>query len=222
MIKFKPMRKIEAVIFDFDDTLVKTRAVKTRQHQHVAKRYYGLELSEADVAKYYGLPIDLFMQGVYRNADTAENLRKVYASHSAQFPTDLQDGALEALHQLHDRGLKLGIVTAVSTDILMKDLARFDFPYEYFVMIQGAEHTSRHKPDPAVFEPILSALAQAGVAGELAMYVGDSLSDYVAARDAGLKFTAVTTGIVTASEFAKAGAVNILDSLSGLAEIVDK
>ena len=55
---------------------------------------------------------------------------------------------------------------------------------------------------------------------EGAVYVGDALSDFYAARDAGLHFIGVTTGLVDESSFRQSGAKRIIASLAELPSIV--
>ena len=48
---------IKAVFLDHDDTLVDTIGTKWAQHKHVAKRYYGKDLTDAEIIEHWGKPL---------------------------------------------------------------------------------------------------------------------------------------------------------------------
>jgi phosphoglycolate phosphatase-like HAD superfamily hydrolase len=144
-------------------------------------------------------------------------MRAAKLSLEDQFPIVAQEGVIDLVKQLREKKLPLGILSSSLHDLVVNDLQRLGFPIEAFVMIQGSESTTAHKPEAAVFSPILSRLKQEGVAKNI-VYVGDALSDYQAARAAGLHFIAVTTGTVSRETFEHAGVKIILDNLTALAD----
>lgn len=210
---------IEAVVFDMDDTLIKTFDVKFRQHRHFARERYGLELDSDEFRSHWGKPFHVFLESLYGHVDTIDRVHDEYVKLSHLFPVELQEDTLHTLDRLHSANRKLGIVTATAREVVMRDLTPAGFPFERLHKLQTSDDTLVHKPDPNVFEPILAALRDAGIAGEI-MYVGDALTDYYAARDAGLRFVGVTTGLVSAEQFRDAGATHVVDRLSGVANIV--
>ena len=105
-------------------------------------------------------------------------------------------------------GKRTVLITNVTRQIVEADaenagLAPLD---RYFDHIQTAEEQSHKKPDPRVFDPSLKAL---GIEANKVVYIGDELKDYYAARDAGVGFVGVETGMATASEFTEVGAFSI-------------
>jgi HAD superfamily hydrolase (TIGR01549 family) len=211
---------IRAVIFDLDDTLVKTRAIKAQQHKAVAREFYGREVTDEKLGEHWGKPFDALVTSLHDNVDTIENLRKVYAATSDRFPKEIHDDTLEMIDELTAKGIQLGIVTATNREYLLKDLKRLGIPSERFFSLQGADETEFHKPDPRVFDTVLETLEELGISREETMYVGDALTDWYAARDAGLQFIAVTTGSHTAKEFKAAGAPKVIGRLSELPAII--
>ncbi len=204
--------KAKAVIFDFDDTLVKTYDIKVKHWQAVAKDSYGIDLSEATVREHWGKPYTDLHGIFFQNSDTLENMVNAKLAREHEFPLVLQPGALDAVTRLHEAGVLLSILTATSNRVVHADLERLGFNLADFVFIQTMEDTTVHKPDPAVFKPMLARLAQAGIKQNIT-YIGDSLADYRAATGAGLDFVAVTTGHVTAPQFIKAGVKRVIPSL---------
>lgn len=210
---------IKAVVFDMDDTLIKTFEIKLQQHTHFAKERYGLDLDSDEFRSHWGKPFHLFLEGLYGHVDHVDRVHEEYVKLSHLFPIELQEDTLHVLDRLHAADMKLGIVTATAREVVMRDLTPAGFPFERLHKLQTSDDTPVHKPDPKVFEPMLFALRDAGMDGEV-MYVGDALTDYYAARDAGLHFVGVTTGLITAEQFRDAGATHVVDRLGGVADIV--
>jgi HAD superfamily hydrolase (TIGR01549 family) len=211
---------IQAVIFDLDDTLVKTHVVKWAQHKAIAKDRFGRELTEARLREHWGKPFETLISALHQDEDTIENLLKLYAATTDDFPKEIQRDSMGTIRALLERGIQLGVVTATTKDFVLKDMKRLDFPLEEFFCIQAADDTEFHKPDPRVFDPILRKLQEMGIEKEGTVYVGDALTDFYAARDAGLDFIAVTTGLNSAEEFKAIGVSKVLSSLGELPAII--
>lgn len=207
---------IKAVIFDYDDTLVKTRESKWDAIRETAKRFFDLDIDNDHISKFWGLPFEQMLAGSLKNSDTFENLRDKYFEVTTEFPMEEHEGASDLINNLVPDYL-LGIVTASNRKLVIDDLKRLSFPVDMFFEIQTAEDTSIHKPNPKVFEPILQKLSAKGVNQDQVLYVGDGLKDWFAARDAGLNFIGITHGTTTKKEFNKEGA-KAIDNFSELME----
>ena len=85
-------------------------------------------------------------------------------------------------------GIEVGVVTSTNRVFAEEDLRRLGFPIKRFLCIQGADDTEFHKPDPRVFDPTLTLLAQKDISKEAMVYIGDAVRDYEAAKAAGLDF----------------------------------
>lgn len=209
----------QAIVFDFDDTLVRSGRIKWAHHKAVAKEFYGLELTDEKLKAHWGMPFDQMIELLYDQADTLENMRAANYSIEHRFLKTAFPGSHAALGQLKAAGLQLGIVSAMNRDVVLKDLIRLKFPVADLLFVQGADDTPAHKPDPAVFKPALALLAQRRVTPDSILYVGDALSDFYAATEAGLHFVGVTTGFVSAKEFKAAGAKSV-PNLGKLLELI--
>lgn len=193
------MEKTRAVIFDMDDTLLLTREVKWNHHRHVARTSYGIELDDETLRTHWGKPFDEMIGHYYRHSATPDEMRAANASSAAQFPKQPVPGAVELVTRLLDEGAQVGVVTSTRTQMALADLTRCGFPVERLFLVQGADQSPVHKPDPAVFDNARALLADLGVAD--VTYVGDALMDEQAATAAGLAFVAITTGLFGAEEF---------------------
>lgn len=210
------MSKYKALIFDYDDTLVKTYEVKWRQFKAVAKDMYGIHLTDDVLREHWGKPYDEAHRAYFRNSDTLENMLAAKLEREAEFPIELQPSALETVSRLREHGAILTILSSSKGPLVRADLKRLGFHLADFSAIQTSEETKVHKPNPEVFTPMLEHLAKQSIKPSDTIYVGDSLSDYQAAKAAGLGFIAVTTGITTAAEFRQAGAPTIIALLREL------
>lgn len=188
-----------AVIFDMDDTLLLTRDVKWAHHRHVARTSYGIELDDATLREHWGKPFDEMIGHYYRHSATPDEMRAANHASAADFPKQPVPGAVELVTRLLDEGTLVGVVTSTRTDMALADLARCGFPVDRLFLVQGADQSPVHKPDPAVFDNARTLLAELGV--DEITYVGDALMDEQAATAAGLEFVGITTGLFGADDF---------------------
>lgn len=197
--------KYKAVIFDFDDTLVESRAVKWAQHKHVAKNFYNIDLKDEDLRKHWGKPIHVLAHEIYQGKDSWEKMHANLVATRPEFPKIPYTESRNVINELLSKDIRVGILSATFTEDIEEDLKRHDFPVER-ILVQGADMTEVHKPDPGVFLPLLEILTLEDIQNKDIVYVGDSVDDLKAATLAGLDFIAVTTGLYSESEFKKNGA----------------
>ncbi|PPK63642.1 HAD family hydrolase [Actinokineospora auranticolor] len=210
------VERARAVVFDLDDTLVMTRVVKWAQHQAVAARFYGITLTEVELAAHWGKPFDELISLLYRDSAPLEEMRAANLTLEPRYRKPVMDGARDVVDGLLDRGAHVGVVTSANTGPTLSDLDWVGFPTGRLRFVHGADATAAHKPDPAVFDDAIRLLAAHGVGPAETVYVGDSIMDLHAARGAGLGFVGVTTGQVRGARFAEEGACWV----AGLAELV--
>jgi phosphoglycolate phosphatase-like HAD superfamily hydrolase len=199
---------IKAVFFDHDDTLVGTIAAKWAHHKHVARTWYGKELTDDDIRQHWGVPFSKLVELLYGQDDPEEAMRRNLSCED-DFPKVLPAETVPTLQRLHDAGKVLGIITATSRYSFEHDLDLHGFPRDIIDYTQTEDDTSFHKPDPRVFEPAIAWLAARRILPREVLYVADGLHDMKAAAGAGFNFMGVTTGLVTSGEFAAAGAESV-------------
>ncbi len=207
--------KYKAIIFDFDETLVKSYSVKWSQHQAVAKKFYGVNLTEETIRKYWGMPFEEMIGLFYEHKDTVENMMKSYFSLDYLYRKHPYEDTIKVLNFLHDNHYFLGLVTSMTRESVVDDMNESEMPYDKFDLIQGSTDSEFHKPDPRVFDGLISQLVKLDIKKEEALYVGDDIRDMQAARGAGIGFVAVPNGLTTRKEFEDQRA-DCLNSLSDL------
>lgn len=213
------MQHIKAIIFDIDDTLVQTMQCKWDALKATAKKYYHLEITDEHIKKFWGIPFQPMLRGIFSDCDTYEAMLKHYTETSKNFPMQAHFGAIKAINQLKKQYL-IAALTSSSKSLIFKDLQDAKFNLNDFYFIQTSEDTTVHKPDPGVFIPVEERLKKKGIAPENIVYVGDGLRDYEAAKKAGFQFIAITTGLTLREEFEKAGvkSPHIIQNLSQFQE----
>src|SRR3989344_1811939 len=205
--------RYKAVIFDFDDTLVETRKHKWAHHTFVAKKFYNIDLTEETLLQHWGKPLDVLITELYQSSDTLEKMYEALISVRNDFLKQPYEGSAEMIQELINHGIKIAVLSATNKKYLVEDLIRLDFPVEQISVIQGADETKVHKPDPNVLLPILNKFAGEGISKKDIVKIGDSVIDLKTAKAAKIHFIAVTTGLYSKEDFKKKGAKIVVQDI---------
>ena len=109
---------------------------------------------------------------------------------------------IEFVKKMKQNGLVQGIVTN-RVKMISERLNQAGYPQLEFAI---APETKEHrKPNPLAFKGALEQLEQKGIKKEEILVLGDHTHDYLAARDAGLEFIGVLTGLTGMKDFENAG-----------------
>lgn len=211
--------KYKAVVFDLDDTLLKTYPVKWEQHKATAKRFYNTELTDGTIRQHWGKPTRDLVHVYYDVDDTTESKVANYRSLDDEYLKELHDGSISVLNYLSRHKVFTGLVTNATRDTVLTDLSRLGVKLDLFNLIQTFDDTQAYKPDPKVFEAMLHTLASSGI-GDHILYVGDDVTDYHAASIAGIDFIGVTTGVRTSEDFEREGVKTVVNALSELPRLL--
>jgi len=205
---------IKAVFLDHDDTLVGTIEAKWAHHKHVARNFYGKELTDDEIRPHWGVPLEKLVCLLYGTDDAEQAMAYNTATHEA-YPKKLFPATVPTLERIKASGLLTGIVTATSSFSFEHDLELHRIPRELIDYTQTSGDTDYHKPDPRVFTPALAWLGARSITPGEVLYIGDGLHDMKAATGAGFNFLGVETGLVTAEEFQRNG----IKSIPSIAEL---
>lgn len=208
---------VDVAIFDWDGTIIDSVQPKVLQNQALAAEFgHDLTLDEVRVIwnSAIGFPdlmqklcltddMDAIMDVVKRDYDKPE-----FAKRSFEFGD-------RTIRLIREMGKRTALITNVTREILNLDTSSLGFtPIDtYFDFTQTADESEHKKPDPRVFTNLLTELS---VEPSRVIYVGDELKDFYAARDAGIRFIGVETGMATREEFQKQGAETIIQSIETL------
>lgn len=181
---------IKAVLFDYDDTLVKTSQVRFKALKYAAKKFYNLSITDEQIKKLWGLEFNEFIIKLFGNVDDLEQMVKKYHSVIENFPNKTYPHVKKILNKLFKK-YEVGIITAATNFLIMHDLIKLNIDHEKFCFIQTADNTKHHKPDPKVFDNCLEILKEKNILKKEIIYIGDKPDDYYAASGAGIKFMAI-------------------------------
>lgn len=171
------MEQPEAIIFDFDGTLVDLdRFIESYTRNFLAEN---------------NLPTPPILKEFYKeiNAGTVDVdpslIEKFKADWKESMVRDIPliEGVEETVKSLKERRIKLGIVSTGYTERLNRILEAKGLR-DYFDVLVGKEDVENQKPDP---EGILKAIQGLNIDPRKALYVGDNKVDVIAGKAAGAK-----------------------------------
>ena len=183
--------KPQAVLFDWDVTVVDSAGSIHAALDDVFECYGGERWSPADVADWLRRSMRVSFKDLFgANAkDAATYFYTCYRDHHLE-NVSLMPGALDTLTMLRDAGLYLGVVSSKRGTLVRAEAQVLDIG-EFFSSLVGAADAEQDKPHAAAIELALQGSGRA-IAGKDVWYVGDCGIDVVCARNSGC--TAVIIG----------------------------
>ncbi|TGN19146.1 HAD family hydrolase [Leptospira idonii] len=195
--------EIKAIVFDYDDTIVQTKEIRSITLKRLAKEEYHFTLSDLEIQNAWGLPGEEFLLKIYGDyAKDVASLWEKYNNYCSQDKNLPYPGAEEFINGLTDK-YPLGILTSSSQIRVFKEIDLLGFPKDRFFTIQTSDDTSVHKPDPNVFSPLLEKAKEMGIPREKIIYIGDSLHDQTSSKGAGLEFLGMAHEPSAAEKFSQ-------------------
>jgi phosphoglycolate phosphatase len=195
-------RSVRAVLFDLDGTLLDTAAdISVALNRALAEQGLpGLAPAVVRVLIGGGVPTligrTVARLGAGAAAVDTEALLDRFTFHYGwinrheEMQTRAYPGVAEGLAGLHALGLKLAVVTNKPRQATIDLLARLGLARPIQAVV-GGDSVVHRKPHP---QPLLLACAELQVPPVEALMVGDSLTDVLAARAAGLAVVCVPYG----------------------------
>jgi len=195
MLILQVMNKYGCLIFDFDGTLADTNVGIVRTFQETFRRLNLPVPTEAKISSTIGLTlIDGFHAALDSLSDKdAEHAAEVYRQIFPEiaFPVITAfPGIVDAIREIHSRGILLAVATSRSHHSLEKLADQIGIS-QYFEGMYGAEDVKRHKPAPDLVNLILS---RHGLTPEETLVIGDAHYDLLMGKAAGCKVCGVTWG----------------------------
>lgn len=194
--------QIEAVLFDLDNTLIRTAEIP-EIYRRIAENY-GVRLSTDEIREAHkDVGESNAIEGMITSGQefwvrwNAEVLEKAGIQENKAFlarkidelwweyaDLEVYPDVIETLTQLKSKGLKTGVITnGLKRDYeqILGELKLTDF----FDIVIGIDTCNKAKPDKEIFPHAINIL---DVHPEQAVFIGDSVKyDYEGARHAGLK-----------------------------------
>lgn len=186
----------EAIIFDFDGTLVNSIHFHFRIHRKVfkeigvdlTKEYFETECNGTEPTEFYKKILRKFL----KSEDLFEKVwskQKKYKMYSGLENIKIFDGVKTLLKKLKNDGFRMCIASSSSTNYVKKILKGSGIE-NYFEFIVGSEHFEHSKPNPAIF---LEARRKLGIPKSKCIVIEDSINGVVAAKRAGIDVISLLT-----------------------------
>jgi phosphoglycolate phosphatase len=195
---------IKAVVFDLDDTLWHTFDDSYTKHCIAAEKFGINRPTKKRFKEHWGKPWKEFVELNWPGVD-AVAFKRFYYEFFSGYTYRLVDGVLETIGFLKGKGIPLAVVTSRSSHSLPERALKSGLDVSVFEHIQTPDDSEFQKPHPLVFSKALERFSKRGIKPQEVLFVGDTLIDLEAAKNAGLHFAAVLTGIVKQKDFLKAG-----------------
>lgn len=184
--------KIEAVIFDLDGTLVDSMGLwRDIDIEFLSTR--GIEYQDDLQEKIEGMSFTetaQFCKEYYHLSESVEELKAIWnqmAEHKYRYEVKPKPGVLDFLDFLKSRGIKMGIATSNSEELIQAVNAAHHFD-EYMSCIVTSCSVKKGKPAPDVY---LEAARQLDVIPEACLVFEDIVKGIEAGKNAGMKVCAV-------------------------------
>ena len=208
----------KAVLFDLDGTLIDTLADITASVNHTMECLGYPQCTLEQVRSYIGNPAPMLLRSAMPQGASDDDVQKAlsihipfYEAHSME-QTACFPGAQEFCRYLHERGVKIGLITnkvQPTSEVMMSHY----FGGIPFDLIWGNDGKRKTKPDP---ESGALACVTLGVKPSDVLFVGDGDTDMAFAAKCGFTACGVSWGYRSPDVLRKYGADLIVDSFAEL------
>lgn len=185
---------LRTVLLDLDGTLIDSEELILASYRHTLRAHRGEAPPDAAWLETMGQPLEAQLRDFAADEAEVRAMTETYREHNDRVHDELLrgfPGVREAVEELRDRGLRLGIVTSKRRDKTLRGLEACGYPRDWFASVVTASDLEAHKPDPA---PVRMALDEMGEAPGRALFAGDSIHDLRAGRAAGVRTAAALWG----------------------------
>ena len=205
--------------FDLDGTLVDTSGDLTAAVNHVLESVGRPLLSPETVKHYIGGGAKLMLQkGLEATGGIPDNdFKPLYRQMLAYYEANVSvhsrpfDGALAVLDKLDDMGVRYAVVTNKFESLAVKLLTDLNLAHRMGCIL-GADSLGKENAKPSG-APIFEMIKRCG--GGRAAYIGDSIYDMMAAKNASVPSVAVSFGFLH-GPVEDMGADAVIDHFDGL------
>ena len=208
----KPLR-YDAILYDFDGTLVDSIPMILACFQGAFMEVTGKEESESVLLAGIGLPLATAFSRF--DPKTQQELMDAYYKYNIRLlPTvSVFDGVMDGLRAVQALGVRQGLVTSKRSETALFTMRQFEME-SFFEAQVFREDTKVHKPNP---KPIFLAMKKLGIQDPSSvLFVGDSVHDLRCAANASVDSAAVHWTYMPKHELAAEKPKYWLDSMTDL------
>ena len=217
---------LDALLFDLDGTLIDTNLLHARAFEK-AFRDNGYNVALDRIAIEIGKGGDLLVPailGVSADEKDGDAIRDGWEKHYLQLvkaqPVKVFDGALELIEKAKARGLKIALATSGESGVMDAVEASSGVKWrEMFPTVVTSDDAKTSKPAPDI---ISAATQKLGVPPLACAFIGDTIYDARACREAGVVCFCVGDGQHQAADLREAGARAVYPTLADLSANFDE
>lgn len=207
----------EAVLFDFDGTLIDTGELILESFRYTIRTVLGRDIDDDELLRNVGAPLRQQMEEFAPGR--GDEMVAVYREYNHARHDELArpfPGVEETLAALKTRGMPMGVVT--SKGHVAVDMGRRMIGLDRYIdTVVTADDVQVHKPEPY---PLLFAAERMGVDVTRCMYVGDSPHDVTSARRAGAVAVAALWGMFSEERLAEAGPDHMIAEIGDVLDLL--
>jgi phosphoglycolate phosphatase len=188
---------LEAVLFDFEGTLVDFQWKLSEAIEEALEKLCEMGFAKTRIlSRKYSTLLTEAMQAAPEIGIQPEDVRNaigdIYDSYDEDALTrwNLRPGVKDFLHALKMRGIQTALVSNIGGKTLTKALSELGLEALFDITLSRND-VPNLKPCP---DGINMALRRMGVSKERSIFLGDSLDDVNAARNADIKVMIITNG----------------------------
>ena len=204
------MKKIEAVLFDLDGTLIDSEQYYFDCCAPVLKEHFDLSINMDDwMRDFVGHTVVqnvVLLKEKWKIDTTADYLEKHMAVEAKKHDirkVKLMPYVRELIHTLAEKKIRMAVVTSSPFEIAQITLKANDV-FHYFDFFVTSDDVKNHKPDP---EPYQLALNKLALEDKSIIVLEDSYAGLVSAQKAGLKVFAINSFEVLRKQLTQADAL---------------
>lgn len=213
------------LIFDVDGTVWDSEKDVFLSFNHTLKTLAGFEISKEEFQKLAGMHLGAMFEKVLPEdkkslAGEYEKAYKKYYIDEEHYAdaTELFPNVKKMIDKFKSEGYYMAVASSKPKRILDKMMSKFDL--NGFDYVLGTEESNfKHKPDPEIVNYIMDNLH---VTKDDSVIIGDSKSDILTGKNAGIDTIAVTYGYDKKENLENAEPTYIIDNFGDLDNIIKK
>ena len=207
-----------AVLFDLDGTLVDSASDIAEAVNRMLAELGLPRVPEARIRGWIGEGAPQLITSALRDAGSPLSADAVYPRFMVHYEAclllapRLYDGVADTLQALRERGVRMAVCTNKPARFVPPLLAAMGID-GFFDEVVGGDSLAWRKPDP---RPLLHLATQLGATPQQCLMVGDSETDFAAARAAAMPVVLVSYGYPRSFDLHGAGALAVIDRIEEL------
>ena len=211
------------IIFDVDGTIWDSEKDVFLSFNHTLKENTNMEITKEQFQELAGLHLGEMFRKVLpeEEKEKAEEYEKKYKKYYIDEghyvdATTLFENVKETIENFKSQGFQMAVASSKPKRILDEMVEHFGL--NEFELVLGTEESNfKHKPDPEILNYIMNEL---NIPKEETVIVGDSKTDIVAGKNAGIDTIAVTYGYDKPENLRNLNPTYIVDDFKSLEKVI--